>query len=71
MAAKRALGIGDPLLLERRGAQLAEACRVPLEALDLGLYNWERGTRARMGLAPDTEADPATAAGARNALGLQ
>ncbi len=37
-AAKRALGIGDPLLLERRATALAEACRVPLAALDLGFY---------------------------------
>jgi hypothetical protein len=52
VAAKRALGIGDPLLLERRAAQLAEACSVPLAALDLGLYNWERGERATGGLGP-------------------
>ena len=32
VAAKRALGIGDPMLLERRAADLAEACSLPLEA---------------------------------------
>ena len=42
-AAKRALGIGDPLLLERRAADLAQACEVPLEALDLAFHNWGAG----------------------------
>ena len=37
VAAKRALGIGDTMLLERRAAQLADGCGIPLEALDLGL----------------------------------
>jgi hypothetical protein len=50
LAAKRALAIGDPALLERRAAALAEACSVPLAALDLALYNWERGERATGGL---------------------
>jgi hypothetical protein len=59
VAAKRALGIGDPLLLERRAAQLADACGQPLDALDLALYNWERRERAHAGLPPGTEADPA------------
>lgn len=55
LAAKRALGIGDSLLLERRAAALAEACGLPLEALDLGLYNWERGERSTAGLGPGAE----------------
>jgi hypothetical protein len=70
VAAKRALGIGDPLLLDRRARELAEACALPLEALDLGFYNWERGARASMGLPEGSEPDPATLAGARGALGL-
>ncbi len=69
VAAKRALGIGDPLLLERRAAQLAEACGVPLEALDLGLYNWERGERATLGLGPDAMSDPKALATTSSALG--
>jgi hypothetical protein len=68
VAAKRALGIGDSLLLERRAAQLAESCGVPLESLDLGLYNWERQQRTTAGLDPATEADPATLARVRTAL---
>jgi hypothetical protein len=70
LAAKRVLGIGDTLLLERRAADLAAACQLPLESLDLGLFNWERGSRAGMGIDPDTEPDPALLAGAQAALGL-
>ncbi|HLJ02758.1 MAG TPA: hypothetical protein VKT31_04915, partial [Solirubrobacteraceae bacterium] len=57
VGAKRALGIGDPLLLDRRAAELAGACEIPLEALDLALYNWERGERSAgaAGLPADTE----------------
>ncbi len=70
VAAKRALGIGDPLLLERRAAQLAEACGLPLEALDLALYNWERGQRAAMGMARDSGADAAALEASQRALGV-
>lgn len=51
VAAKRVFGIGDTMLLERRGRDLAEAAGVPIDALDLALFNWaaaERG-RATMG----------------------
>lgn len=70
VAAKRVLGIGDPMLLERRAADLAAACELPLEALDLGLDNWERESRAGQGLDPGDEPDPALLAAARSALGL-
>ncbi len=70
LAAKRLLGIGDPLLLERRAAELASACELPLEALDLGLYNWERGERATLGLGVAAEPDPAALGSALAALGL-
>lgn len=70
VAAKRALGIGDSLLLERRAAELADACRLPLEALDVGLYNWERGERATLGLGDDAEPDAGALESARQALGL-
>ena len=69
VAAKRALGIGDPLLLERRAADLAQACGLPLEALDLGLSNWERGERATLGLRP-TPSPIRTLRATRSALGL-
>jgi hypothetical protein len=70
LAAKRVFGIGDPLLLERRAAELALASELPLEALDVGLYNWERGSRARLGLDPGDEPDAAARSSTLNALGL-
>jgi hypothetical protein len=70
VAAKRALGIGDPLLLERRAAQLAAACGISLEALDLGFYNWDRGERATVGLGPGAEPDRALVASVRAGLGI-
>jgi hypothetical protein len=70
LAAKRILGIGDPLLLERRAAELAGACGLPLEALDVGFFNWERGARASLGMEPGDEPDPAALASARAALDL-
>lgn len=66
--AKRALGIGDTMLLERRAAQLAQAAEVPLAALDLGLYNWELGERTTAGLGPGAETDPALEESTRRAL---
>jgi hypothetical protein len=71
-AAKRALGIGDPLLLERRGADLARACGVPLAALDLGFHNWGVGSgrRTGRGVPEDLEPDPDLLAAVRGALGL-
>lgn len=61
VAAKRLLGIGDPMLLERRAEQLADACRLPLGALDLALFNWGRAAdaRATVGLGPAVEPDQA------------
>jgi hypothetical protein len=70
VAAKRALGIGDPLLLERRATDLARAAGVPLEALDLGLSNWERGQRATLGLRAGADPDPGALRSTRAALGL-
>lgn len=69
-AAKRALGIGDAILLERRATELAEACEVPLDALDLALFNWGgEGPRATLG-APEGASDEAAAQRAAAALGL-
>ncbi len=42
VASKRVLGIGDPLLLQRRAVELVGAVGVPIEALDLALTNWSR-----------------------------
>ena len=46
------------MLLERRASDLAQACGIPLEALDLGLHNWQRGERATLGLGADAEPEP-------------
>jgi hypothetical protein len=70
LGAKRALGIGDPLLLERRAAELAQATGVPLAALDLGLHNWESGQRTKAGVDPDPDAQARALSAARDALGL-
>lgn len=69
-AAKRALGIGDPLLLERRAAELAQTCEAPLEALDLGLHNWGSGERVTGGLREDAVGDELVLEQARSAFGL-
>jgi len=70
VGAKRAFGIGDPLLLERRASDLAGACAVPLEALDLGLHNWQRGERATLGLGVDSEPGAEAVVALQAALGL-
>ena len=67
LAAKRVFGIGDPLLLDRRAVALAQAGGVPLEALDLALFNWSRppgGERATLGFRPESRPDEASPAAA-------
>ena len=70
VAAKRALGIGDPMLLERRAAHVAGELGVSLAALDLGFYNWERGERVRAGVPDDVGADPGLVETSLGVLGL-
>jgi hypothetical protein len=70
LAAKRAFGIGDVLLLDRRAGQLAQASAISLEAFDLGLFNWERGERSRAGMDPDLVSDPLVLERISAALGL-
>jgi hypothetical protein len=69
LAAKRVFGIGDPLLLERRAAALAQAVSVPLEALDLALANWQSPRRTTLGFPADTQ-DGGAFERAGDALGL-
>jgi hypothetical protein len=78
VAAKRVFGIADTLLLDRRASELAAAGEVPLAALDLALWNWNRpprpglsGERERAvlgaaGIEPDADVHARVAA----ALGL-
>jgi hypothetical protein len=61
LAAKRAFGIGDPLILDRRALALAQALSVPVEALDLALANWGAQERASMGMAVDAGDEQALA----------
>ncbi len=63
LAAKRLLVSGDRMLLERRARELAEACELPIAALDRGLAAW--GAQAT---AIDT--DVQASAAVRGALGL-
>jgi Alpha-glutamyl/putrescinyl thymine pyrophosphorylase clade 3 len=69
VAAKRVFGIGDPMILERRAAELAQAVSVSIETLDLALANWGVGTRASMGCSPQAR-DEEVLARARAALDL-
>jgi hypothetical protein len=48
LAAKRVFGIGDPMLLARRANDLAEEAEVPVEALDLALFNWGQPSAGRV-----------------------
>ena len=68
VGAKRVFGIGDPLMLEGRVSAFARACDLPLAALDVGLYNWQRGERAHLGLRPGTAPDEGALAAVRAAL---
>jgi hypothetical protein len=71
VAAHRARGRGAAQQRERRGSELAVACELPLDALDLGLHNWgSGGPRATMGLGADAEPDEAAVAPILAALGL-
>ncbi len=70
LAAKRVFGIGDPLLLERRAADLAAAATVPIAAFDLGLLNWETGERINAGVDPDPQAQEQALSTTRAALAL-
>ena len=69
--AKRAFGIGDTVLLERRARELAEACEVPPAALDLALENLGRPAGQRLLLGARAGAlDEAARGRALGALGL-
>jgi hypothetical protein len=70
VASKRVLGIGDPLLLERRAGELAGAAGVPIEALDLGLANWGRTDGERVTAGATVPGDDARRAAVAAALGV-
>ena len=71
LAAKRILGIGDPVLLQRRQREVAHAAGVPVEALDLAFYNWAAATpEARVTAGAHASADEGERARIAGALGL-
>ena len=69
LAAKRVLGIGDLVLLQRRSRDLAHAVDVPVAALDLALWNFSSPERTRAGSA--AEPDDAQSARIAATLGLE
>jgi Alpha-glutamyl/putrescinyl thymine pyrophosphorylase clade 3 len=69
-AAKRVFGIGDALNLRRRSAQLAEGAGVPVEALDLALFNWARAPEDRVTAGARVTGDPERRAAIGRALRL-
>jgi hypothetical protein len=71
LAAKRVLGIGDPVLLQRRQRDLAHAVGVPVGALDLALFNWSAPTpEGRVTAGSRAVADPDERARIARALGV-
>ena len=72
LAARRVLGIADPLLLDRRAIALAEACDVPLAAVELALWNWQAdpADRATLGASAAAGGDEAASAGIEASLAV-
>jgi hypothetical protein len=71
IAAKRILGIGDPVLLQRRQRELAHGVEVPVETLDLALFNWAAPADAeRYRAGSQAEVDPDERGRIARALGL-
>lgn len=68
-SAKRVLGIGDAINLERRAAELARGCGVPFAALDLALFNFARPEDERATMGAQVSADPERRAAIGAALG--
>jgi len=70
IAAKRVFGIGDKMLLDRRARDLADAVEVPIEALDLALYNWAAPERGRATMGSRAEASEAEREAIAGVLGV-
>lgn len=69
-SAKRVLGIGDAINLERRAAELARGTGVPFAALDLALFNFAAAPQERATMGARVSADPQRRAEIARALGL-
>jgi hypothetical protein len=70
VAAKRVFGIGDKMLLERRARELADAAELPIEALDLALFNWAAPPRGRATMGSSAAATEDETAAIAGVLGL-
>jgi len=71
LAAKRILGIGDPVLLQRRQRELAHGVGIPVETLDLAFFNWAAPVdNERYTNGADASIDQAERDGIATALGL-
>jgi len=70
LAAKRILGIGDAINLQRRASELASEAGVPIAALDLAFINWARPEEDRITAGSTATADPAIRERAGGVLGV-
>lgn len=68
-AAKRVLGIGDAINLERRASELARGAGVPFAALELALFNFAAADEDRATMGARVAADPERRASIARALG--
>jgi hypothetical protein len=59
------------MVLEARASAFARASDLPIAALDVGLYNWQRGERAHLGLRPGTVPDERALSAVRDTLHLR
>jgi len=70
VAAKRVFGIGDKMLLERRARDLADAVELPIEALDLALFNWAAPPAGRVTYGSRAEVDDGEREAIADVLGV-
>jgi hypothetical protein len=70
LAAKRILGIGDAINLQRRAGELAAEAGVPIAALDLAFANWTRPEEDRITAGSTAEPDPAVRERVAGVLGI-
>jgi hypothetical protein len=70
LAAKRILGIGDAINLQRRASELLAAADVRPAALDLALINWARPPGERITAGSRAQEDPEVRARVAAALGV-
>jgi hypothetical protein len=70
VAAKRILGIGDAINLQRRASEMASEAGVPIAALDLGFLNWARPEDERITAGSAAKPDPAVRERLATVLGV-